>query len=80
MVKASKSHERTGELACTIMNVLMKKYRPADVTALAETTTTLSKFRLAKRQALVELEEETADIENECWITSRSLYQGSPTT
>ena len=43
----------------------MKKYRPDDVTALAEMTTKLSKLKLTKGQDPEELEDEIAVIENE---------------
>ena len=57
MIEASKSPEWPGGLACDIKKRLMKKYRPDDVTALAEITTRLSKLKLAKGQDPEELED-----------------------
>lgn len=65
MIEASKSPEWPGGLACDIKKRLMKKYRPDDVTALAEMTTKLSKLKLKKGQDPEELEDEIAAIENE---------------
>ena len=47
------------------MKRLIKKYRPDDVTALAEMATKLSKLKLTKKQDLEDLENEITAIENE---------------
>ena len=65
IIKASKSPEWPGGLACDVKKRLMKKYRPDDVTALAEMTTKLSKLKLTKGQDPKELEDEITTIENE---------------
>ena len=58
MIEASKSPGWPGSLACDIKKRLMKKYRPDDVTALAEMTTKLSKLKLKKGQDPEELEDD----------------------
>ena len=65
MIEASKSPDWPGGLACDTKKRLMRKYRPDDVTALADMTTKLLKLKLAKGQDSEELEDEIAAIENE---------------
>ena len=65
MIENSKSLEWSGGLACNIKKRLTKKYRPDDVTALAETTRKLLKLGSAKGQDPEELEDEIVAIENE---------------
>ena len=64
-------------MACDISKGLMKKYRPDDVTALAETTTKLLRLKLAKRQDPEELENEITAIENKypCTIVRSTQKQ-----
>ena len=65
MIEASKSLEWLGGLAWDLEKILMKKYRPDNVTTLAETTTKISKLKLAEKQDPEELEYEIVAIESE---------------
>ena len=58
MTQASMSPDWPGGLACELIAKLLKKYRPDDVTALAEMTTKLTKLKLGKNQNPEELEDD----------------------
>ena len=66
MIKASKSPDWPGGMACNLKKRSMKKCRPDNITVFAEMTTKLLKLKLAKRQDLEKLEDEITVIENEC--------------
>ena len=65
MIGASKSADWPCGLACDLVERLRKKYKPDDVTALAEMTTKLSNLKLSKKQDPEDLEDAIAAIENE---------------
>lgn len=74
MIEASKSADWPCGLACDLVERLRKKYKPDDVTALAEMTTKLSKLKLSKKQDPEDLEDAIAAIENEyrCTIDEKT--------
>ena len=65
IIQASKSPDWPGRLACDLVAKLLKKYRPDDMTALADITTKLSKLKLGKIYGPKDLEDNIAAIENE---------------
>ena len=65
MIEASKSPDWPGRLTCDLVAKLNKKYRPDNVTSLADMTMTFFKLKLRKNDDPEDLEDDIAATKNE---------------